>query len=498
VITRARSVLAAAVGLLAPCLIAVPTGGQTVVPGGSRFSASATGTALYIGALPGGPVAVRAGFSGASVDSIGLTGTTYDELGATVATGGAGRRAEARGRGLDVNGLVVVGAAEAAAPPTTALVADDASLVDIPDVASASLARGEAAPAWSHRTCVAGRPLGFGSGRALDVVLPVATVDVARSDATTELRPAGDTFSVVAESRQAPATVRLLPGTAEETTVEVLGETVLRARADGNPGGAAVEYRAVGMDDAAPLLRITRGKEVVQFTTQEVLGSKGVAFGLTPVVDLWIGERARSDFVALPFVAPDGTGASGAADLVRLRLPIGGPGEVIDVRIGHLEASVAVPAGGVRCPVPVSKVVDKDPVDPGEQFTFTITIPDRSDALAGLACDLASLSAVDVVSADPGVTFSLLSASGGGVIEGNIVNWPELGDYHPGDPPIVLTLTGMMAADSEPGALSDTVRVNAGLTRCQGLPGGRPAPSGAAQLSGRASLRGPVFPGITG
>jgi hypothetical protein len=259
-----------------------------------------------------------------------------------------------------------------------------------------------------------------------------------------------------------------------------------------------VEYAAVGMDAAAPLLRITRGKEVVQFTSQEVLGSKGVALGLTPVVDLWIGERARSDFVALPFVAPDGTGASGAADLVRLRLPIGGPGEVIDVRIGHLEASVAVPAGGVRCPVPVSKVVDKDPVDPGQQFTFTITIPDRSDALDGLACDLASLSAVDVVSADPGVTFSLLSASSGGVIEGNIVNWPELGDYRPGDPPIILTLTGMMAADSEPGALADTVRVNAGLTRCQGLPGGRPAPGGAAQLSGRASLRGPVFPGITG
>ena len=299
------------------------------------------------------------------MSAAGLTTATIDELGATVATGGAGRHAEARGRGLDVNGLVVVGAAEAAAPPTAAPVADEASLVDIPDVASVSLARGEAAPAWSQRTCGAGRPLGFGSGRALGVVLPVAAADVARSEATTELRPAGDTFSVVAETRHGAGTIRLLPGTAEQTTVEVLGETVLRARADGNPGGAALEYAAVGTDPAAPLLRITRGKEVVQLTSQEVLGGS-VALAQTPVMDLRIGEAPRGfDRAggARPYVAADGTAAYAVVDLLRVQLLTGGPGEVLDVRIGHLEAAVTVPAGGVRCPVPVSNVADEDPVD---------------------------------------------------------------------------------------------------------------------------------------
>ena len=195
--------------------------------------------------------------------------------------------------------------------------ADETSLVDIPDVASVSLARGEAAPSWSDGTCGAGRPLSLGSGRAHGVVLPVVAVDAARSDATTELRPAGDTISVVAEAHQGAATIRLLPGTAEQTTIEVLGETVLRARADGNPGGAALEYAAVGTDPAAPFLRITRGKDVVQLTSQEVLGGRGKALAQTPVMDLRMGEVPRGYDTAggaRPYVAADGTAASAVVD----------------------------------------------------------------------------------------------------------------------------------------------------------------------------------------
>jgi len=63
---RTRSVLAATLGLLPSCLVAFPAGGQTAAPGELRFSASATGTALYVGGLqaPAERVAVRAGFSG--------------------------------------------------------------------------------------------------------------------------------------------------------------------------------------------------------------------------------------------------------------------------------------------------------------------------------------------------------------------------------------------------------------------------------------------------
>src|SRR5947207_3216372 len=157
-------VFLATLGLLASCLMTPPASGQTAAATDLRFSASASGTALYVGVLPPdiGHAAVRAGFSGATVIASGLIGATFDEFGAIVTAGGAGRHSEARGRGLDVNGLVVAGAAEAAAPPTPAPVADEVSLVDIPDVASASLARGEAASAWRNQTCGAGRPLALG------------------------------------------------------------------------------------------------------------------------------------------------------------------------------------------------------------------------------------------------------------------------------------------------------------------------------------------------
>lgn len=362
---RSRSFLASALGLLFSSLVAFPAEGESVPADGPRFSASATGTALYVGALPPdvGHVAVRAGFSGAAVSSAGRILATHDEFGGIVAAGGAGRHAEARGRGLDVNGLVVVGAAEAAAPPTPAPVADEDRLVDVPNVASASLGRGEAAAAWRNDTCRADGPLSFGSGRALGVALPVAAIDAARSDASTGLRPLGNTFSVVAEARQGAATIKLLPGTPEQTTVEVLGETVLRARADGNNGGAALEYAAVGTDPAAPFLRITRGKEVTEFTSQQVIGG-GLHLAQTPVMELRIGEEPRGFDTtggSPPFVGAEGTAASAVVDLVRVQLLTGGPGEALDVRIGHMEVEVIAPAGGVRCPIPPSNGVAMNP-----------------------------------------------------------------------------------------------------------------------------------------
>ena len=375
-----------ALGLFASCLMTVPAGGQTAEPGELGFSASATGTALYVGALPsdiGGRAALRVGFSGATVSAAGPTGAVFDEFGANVATGSGGRHVEARGRGVDVNGLVVAGSAEAGAPPTPAPVAAEVSLVDVPGVASAFLARGEAAPVWNDHPCASGRPLGFGSGRALGVVLPQAAIGAARSDAITELRPVGGTFSMVAEAHQAASTTRLLPGTPEETTIELLGETVLRARADGHPGGAALEYAAVGKDPSSPLIRITRGKEVVQFTSQQVFFG-GLQLAQTPAMEIFIGETPRGFDTAggsQPYVGADGAAASGVVDLVRIQLVTGGPREALEVRIGHMEAEVAVPAGGLRCPVPVSNVGAERPVDRGQQASVQqiadATIPRR-------------------------------------------------------------------------------------------------------------------------
>ena len=50
----------------------------------------------------------------------------------------------------------------------------------------------------------------------------------------------------------------------------------------------------------------------------------------------------------------------------------------LDLGLGHFEGAVSVPAGGVRCTLPVSKVANPDPVAVGQDVVFTISIP--SDA----------------------------------------------------------------------------------------------------------------------
>ena len=110
---------------------------------------------------------------------------------------------------------------------------------------------------------------------------------------------------------------------------------------------------------------------------------------------------------APPVLAGDGTHAAAAADVVRLTgLDAGGGTTLAGLRVGHMEASVSVPQNGIKCTFPVTKVADKDPVNAGDPFTWTITIPSDSHALDGLACDIVSMSATDktsVVSGSPEV-----------------------------------------------------------------------------------------------
>ena len=132
-----------------------------------------------------------------------------------------------------------------------------------------------------------------------------------------------------------------------------------------------------------------------------------------------------------------------------------------------MEASATVPAGGIGCRIPVRKVGAPTFVNPGDAFRWTISIPSSADEFDGLSCDLVSLSALDRARATPGVRFTILSASDGGIIDGDTVRWPDLGRYRPGSKPIVLTVTGRVAADSARGVLRDTVDVGASLDKCQ-------------------------------
>src|SRR5439155_3258860 len=99
-----------------------------------------------------------------------------------------------------------------------------------------------------------------------------------------------------------------------------------------------------------------------------------------------------------PEEAADGTRAAAAVDVVRITIldqPVAGSARTVDLRIGHMEVTAAVPAGGVACRLPVHKSDDPTFVDPGGTFAWTISIPSRPDALDGMTCDLVDITASD-------------------------------------------------------------------------------------------------------
>ena len=521
--------------------LAPVSAGAQVPSSQAAYSGYSTGTAVHADALQlavGGPRIVdgEVAFSGASANSQGIDAAVVNEMSQAVQPAQSGKKSYGRGSGLelgvgtstpntpDANQLILSSLAEAAAPPSTELVTKEVGPVAVDPLAYASLLRGQAQAIWNE-TCVIGQPISYGLGYAADAQLlnaggpgpdssfaqPVVAADtgtptdrtVSQSKSYTYLASNGDgTWGLVSETRQTLAPVTLFKGTATELTIELLGEWVLRATATGKPGGAKVEYAPAGSPTpTTPILRILQpASTTTVLTFQQVFGESGLTLPVNPLVNLAIGEAPRRiaapgavpDPAAAPETAGDGTLAAGAVDVVRVNLiqpDVAGGLHALDLRIGHMEARAAVPAGGITCTIPVKKETNVDPVNAGQDFTWTITIPSDAGALAGVACDLLAIKAVDtveVVSGSP--RFTLVSASNGGVISGgNKVTWENLGDYRPGSPPIVLTINGHIPANSGPGQLKDTVDVTATLGNCTGGAAGDEL-VGQAKLSGTANV----------
>jgi hypothetical protein len=479
--------------------------------------------------------------SAAAVDSEGLRRAIRDETGLVVQpVGREGRKSYGRGAGLEVGliggrggnrlQLAVAGVSEAEAPPAGDAPVHELGPVRLSPIAYASLVQSRADPAWSTSTCVIGRPLSFGLGSAADVQVlglgpegpggqlsaPLVATDaggpatrsVVQSRALTYLVPnANESFSLVGEIRQTFAPVTLFRGSPVELTVELLGEFVLRATATGQTGGAHVDYAPAGNPTpTTPVLRIIQRERVIELTFQQVFGDGGLTLAVDPLVRVTVAEHARRlaspggqpDPRSAPEEAADGTLASGAVDVVRVTVldqPVAGSARAADVSLGHMEVTAAAPAGGVACGLPVHKSNAPTFVEPGGSFTWTISIPSHAGAMDGIRCDLVGISAVDTASATTGVRFRITAASRGGVIDGRTVTWRDLGRYHPGDPPIVVTVNGAVDPDSEAGTLSDTVKITAGLADCAGdqdPAGGGVARLDGARVDGVFTLRGPM------
>jgi len=284
------------------------------------------------------------------------------------------------------------------------------------------------------------------NAQVLPVTIPIAGINTGisvlnvggtvDSTSTTSLiapQSADANAGLQSQTIQTVAPITLLAGTPAALTINVLADVELQAAAGGTPGSASTAYGFVDktthqpVSDNTPVISITAAGSTTELTTQQLLGNGGLKIALG-LADVTIGAPAHSltgNETTSPSAAADGTSASAAADLIRITVPgtlpipttgVGGPlggildpilnavtgglgaltgllGDalknaglgVADVRVGHLEASVKVPSGGIDCNTPEEpnplresvKDVSTTTVPAGQTFTYDIRVPNR-------------------------------------------------------------------------------------------------------------------------
>ncbi len=501
------------------------------------FTAYGAGDAIALNALSLGTSQVaglRVAASGGSVNSgpAGLTTPITNEYNQNVQPAKPDKNAYGRGTAIeagvltstpqtvDLNQLILSGLAEAYAPPPSALVTKD---ITIPAGALiyASTARGEAKATYDPVYCPVGRPLSYGRGFVENLQLlgtqnagngsiadPLLGTSISAGNprATTQSRTVsymisnGDgTFGLVSETRQtvAPISVANIGGVGG-LLIEIAGEFGLRTIATGKPGGASVAYTGNPLVTISTVVAGVAIPTLGPISLQDILGANGLGTppALAALLSLSLGQppHALKGAPGAPAaVAADGTSASGAADLLRLNVLNG----TVDLGVAHMEGSVTVPAGGIKCTVPVSKTASVDPVTVGNDFSFTIKVPSDAALFSTLFnCDLVNVSAVDTASVASGTPkITLVSADHGGVVSGNTVTWANLGGYTVGQDPITLTINARIPTNSGAGVLKDTVNVTASLGNCRGGTTGEDIIQGSNQITGIARLDGAAITG---
>ena len=439
-------------------------------------------------------------FSGAAFAS-GPVSEIKNEMARIINPALAAGNAYARGSGLEVglgigqsepNQIVPGSIAEAKAPPSTALIEKQVPNVSVPPLLSADLLKGQA-QAKANSACTTGTDLSYGLGYAANLALINTTVAsaasspdraVSQSRSHTFLVPQEGApspirkFGLASETRQTIAPVTLFKGTPNEFTLEFAGEWVLRTVADGKTG--KVFYGPGEVSPNTPLLRIIRpptspgGNPQVQeiLSTQELLGDGGLSIDGLPLVKVSIGTPPRMIGGAdnsKPIET--GTFAAAAVDVVRVTLLSTGDASLTaaDVRVGHMENATAVPEGGIECGIQMSKNTDKPKVGRGETFTWTINVTNPND------CVLTQLKVVDTITADPGIVWTVDSASptASQMSSGN-VTWNDIGPLNPGQSKdLKITLT--VGADSAGGLFHDLAKATGVCGPAQGTAGAEAA-----------------------
>jgi uncharacterized repeat protein (TIGR01451 family) len=479
-----------------------------------------TGTILHADALRTGEhalVDVDVAFSGAAFSQATPPAAEYtNEVHRTVSklipdnkiSYGRGTALEL---GLGSDPVPLIGQlSEASAPVSTDLIHKVIGPIGVPGLIRAELLRSQARARARTGGCPLGRDAGYGLGSVLNLELLGGLVatnarypyrEVSQSNSTTRIVQKDGRKGLKSETRQTIAPVTFFKGTPLQFTVEVLGEWALRAIAYGNE--SSLHYGPLNVTPQTPVVRIldATGKPIFQVTTQMLLGKDGLDFTIPNVAEIVIGEdprmigdNASSDPIASP------TEVAAAADVVRVKLF---DGKLADVRVGHMEAGVTVPANGVQgCPgLIVDQTVDKPTVTIDDVFTYTITITNPND------CDVTDLKLVETPTADAGVTFSLAPSAGGSVTDG-VVTYADIGTLGPGESKTV-TITSTIPPGSAEGLLK-ALAVATGICPAEVPPNDTDGPntpgtpeSGDTPVEGEDAVNGPnvdvcVVPNVVG
>jgi hypothetical protein len=450
-----RSSATLIVAIFAVALV-MPVGvGAQVAGSQADFQAYATGTAVHLDALQSGATRVEdteLAFSGSSVHGVAGLGTVItNEMQRIVQPSLPNFKSYARGAGIEVglgiapnaeDQIILAGKVEVSAPPNVSLQTKEVGPVSGDPLAYASVARGQALANFGSDPCsTLGSDLSRGVGYIADAQLvdtgagiqtpqldaPVVAADSANPDRTVSQTTShdllipqvakdgtvvGQNFGLMSEVRETIAPITLFKGTANAITIELLGEWVLQAVATGIPGQAYIQYGPGAVSPSTPIIRTLNAAGVATnvLTSQQVFGNAGIDIPIPGVADIRIGEAPRAIggiYASKPTDGGDGTKASAAVNVVSISIleqkDLTGnvTTRAASLLVGHMEVSAQVPAGGIQCPLPVSKVAIPPSLTTGQSFVTNITIQNP------FQCPVENVHLTDVITTEKGARFKI-------------------------------------------------------------------------------------------
>jgi LPXTG-motif cell wall-anchored protein len=360
---------------------------------------------------------------------------------------------------------------------------------------------------WNTDTCVIGEPISAGFSRAaaveavnIDPAMGTNADDsfkqalvragVIESTSFEQLYAgAGPGLGLASVSMTHAVHLVLLKGTVNQFTVDV-APAFLVVKVDGTHHANKKD----NIDYFAPLVRITPpGAAPIDILPSQITGPNGIDIQIPPgagtagkdlLLRLKIGTLAGN-------VNAAGTVASASVnvlDLQVLNIPEI-PAELARVSVGHLEAAAHVPAGGINCPIPVTKTPDVDTVESGKSFTTTIQVnnpwacplvlskvTDQIDTIEGT-------STFQVTSATPDPNSPTLPTADG--LTTSLLTWSSgLPTVPPGGH---ATFTVTLKTGGGAGKIKDIATAEGAVSNCKPAPG-----SGETTVTGITNVRVPV------